>query len=195
VRKRFLALMISLSLLLVGCGERSADIGQRIGERYNGLESAQMTAQVGFTYHGQLRSYTLHCSAAGEESYTVEVLAPEHLAGIRAQFAGEDQTIIFEDLCLDAGTVSREKISPAAVLPMLVEALGSGYIFETWEESRADTDCLCAALDTTGEQGKIVYTVWLEKEELAPLYAEIAVENEIFFTVEFTEFEFDAILN
>lgn len=187
--------MISLSLLLTGCGERSADIGQRIGERYSSLGTAEMTAQVDFAYHDQLRSYTLRCRAAGAGDYEVEVLAPEHLAGIRARFAGEEQTIVFEDLCLDAGTVSREKISPAAALPMLVEALGSGYVFETWEEPRADTDCLCATLDTTGEQGKIVYTVWLEKEELVPLYAEIAVEDEIIFTVEFTEFEFGAILN
>lgn len=194
-KKRFLALMISLSLLLMSCGESGGDITERLREKYGAMPSARMTAQVDFAYQDQLRSYTLCCAAAGEGDYEVEVLAPEHLAGIRAHFEGENQSIIFEDLCLDAGTVSREKISPASVLPMLIQALGSGYIFETWEESRNGTDCCCAALDTTGEEGKIVYTVWLAKEDLAPLYAEISVEDEIIFTVEFTKFEFDAILN
>ncbi len=194
-KKHFLALMISLSLLMTGCGESGADMGERLGETYGDFLSAEMTARVDFTYAGQLRSYTLHCVMKEEGVSEVEVLAPEHLAGIRAVFDGEKQSLIFEDLCLDAGGVSREKISPAAVLPMLVDALGKGYVFETREESRGGVDCCYAGLDTTGGEGKILYGVWLDGETLAPLYAEISVENKIIFTVEFTEFEIDAILN
>ena len=194
MRKRaFSALMISLSLLLSGCGERSVDTAQRLQERYSAMETVKATAQVDFTYQDQLRSYTLCCSG-GEGKYEVEVLAPEHLAGIRAVFDGEKQSLVFEDLCLDAGTVSREKISPAAVVPQLLEALGSGYIFETCFTERNDAQCLYAGIDTTAQTGKIVYGVWFSEETLQPLYAEVWVEDKIIFAVEFTEFEFNAIL-
>ena len=195
MRKRFFsALMISLSLLLSACGESGADTALRLQEHYGAIESAHMTAQVDFSYQDQLRSYTLRCSGV-EEEYAVEVLAPEHLAGIRAVFDNEKRSLVFEDLCLDAGTVSREKISPAAVLPQLIEALKTGYVFETCREERNGIPCCYVGIDTTGEQGKIIYAVWLSEEELTPLYAEVWVEDKIIFTVEFTEFEIDAILN
>jgi len=193
-KKAFSALMISLSLLFSGCGERGADIAQRLQEHYAAMETVKTTAQVDFTYQDQLRAYTLSC-CGGEGEYKVEVMAPEHLAGICAVFDGEKQSLIFEDLCLDAGTVSREKISPAAVVPQLVEALKAGYIFETCLAGRNGAECIYAGIDTSGQTGKILYSVWFSKESLEPLYAEVWVEDKIIFTVEFTEFEFNAILN
>ena len=193
-KKTFPALMISLGLLLSACGKSSADTAQQIREHYSAMESARVTAQMEFACQDQLRSYTLRCSG-GEGKYKVEVIAPTHLAGICAVFDGAEQTLVFEDLVLDAGTVSREKISPAAVLPQLMEALQTGYIFETAVQQRNGEECLYAGIDTTGETGKIVYSVWFSQEELAPLYAEIWVEDKNIFTLEFTEFEFNAILN
>ena len=193
-KKCFLALMISLCLLLFGCGERGADAAQRMRERYSAMQTVCATAQVDFAYQNQFRSYTLCCSG-GQGKYEVEVLAPEHLAGISAAFDGEKRTIVFEDLCLDAGAVSEEKISPAAVLPQMMEALSGGYIFETCVQQRNGEECIYAGIDTTGETGKIVYSIWFSQEELLPLYGEVWVEDKIIFTVEFTEFEFDAILN
>ncbi len=192
-KKAFPALMISLSLLLSACGKNGADTAQQIREHYSAMESARVTAQMDFTYQDQLRSYTLCCSG-GEGKYEVEVLAPQHLAGICAVFDSGKRTLVFEDLCLDAGVVSREKISPAAVLPQLMAALQTGYIFETAVQQRNGAECIYAGIDTTGEMGKIVYSVWFSQEELAPLYAEVWVEDKNIFTLEFTEFEFNAIL-
>ena len=195
MRKRcFPALMISLSLLLSACGESGADVAQRIQEHYSAVSSAHMTAQMDFVYQDQFRSYTLCCSG-GQGRYEVEILAPEYLAGIRAAFDGEQQSLVFEGFCLDAGTVSREKISPAAVLPQMMEALKTGYVFETCREERNGVPCCYVGIDTTGEQGKVIYAVWLSKEDLVPLYAEVWVEDKIIFVVEFTEFEIDAILS
>ncbi|MBR4869539.1 MAG: hypothetical protein IKU12_02025 [Oscillospiraceae bacterium] len=193
-KKAFPALMISLSLLLSACGKSGADTAQQIREHYSAMESARVTAQMEFAYQDQLRSYTLCCSG-GKGKYKVEVLAPEHLAGICAAFDGEEQTLVFEDLALDAGTVSREKISPAAVLPQLMEALQTGYIFETAVQTKDGEECIYAGIDSTGETGKIVYSVLFSQEELAPLYAEVWVEDKNIFALEFTEFEFNAILN
>ena len=192
-KKTFPALMISLSLLLSGCGKSGADTAQRLQEHYGTMETVRATAQMDFAYHDQLRSYTLCCSG-GQGKYQVEVLAPEHLAGICAAFDAEEQTLVFEEHLLDAGAVSQEKISPAAVLPQLMDALKTGYVFETGAQQKNGKECLYAGIDTTGETGKIVYSVWFSEEDLTPLYAEVWVENKIIVTLEFTEFEFNAIL-
>ena len=52
-------------------------------------------------------------------------------------------------------------------------------------------DCLRLTVDTTGaEGGKILWTVWLNRETGVPVHGEIAVEEEIIFELEFTEFSF-----
>ena len=190
----FSALMISLGLLLSACGKNGTDTAQRLQEHYGTVQAVHMTAQLDFTYRDQLRSYTLCCSG-GQGKYKVEILAPEHLAGIQAVFDGEEQSLVFEDFCLDAGAVSREKLSPAAVLPRMLEALETGYVFESCREKRNGAECCYVGIDTTGELGKIVYAVWLSEENFAPVYVEVWVDDENIFSAEFTEFEFDAILS
>lgn len=97
----------------------------------------------------------------------------------------------YEDLCLGAGTLSSQEVSPLACLPRLMSALRDGWLLEENTEDWNGTPCLRLTVDQSGPQdGKILSTVWLRTEDGTPVRGEIAVEDEIILTADFTEFLF-----
>ena len=133
----------------------------------------------------------LRCSYVPGGESTVEVIAPETIAGVRAVLSDSDWRLEYQEDCLNAGTLSREEISPAVCLPRLMNALRDGWLLEENREDWQDVPCVRLTVDQSGLQdGKIVSTVWLRQEDGTPLRGEIAVDGEIILTAEFTSFSF-----
>ena len=110
---------------------------------------------------------------------------------MKAILRGEDLTLEYEDVCLPAGTLSAQAISPAACLPRLMSALREGWLLEENRETWGETPCLRLTVDQSGiRDGKILSTLWLRLENGTPLRGEIAVDGEIILTAEFTAFSF-----
>ena len=179
--------MIALCLL-TGCGGEAPEVSLR--DDYLTMTGCRMEAEV--TCGGETETvFTLRCDYVPEGDTTVEVLAPETAAGVKAILRGEDLTLEYEDVCLPAGTLSAQAISPAACLPRLMSALREGWLLEENRERWGDTDCLRLTLDQTGqEEGKILSTLWLDLADGTPLRGESAVDGEIILTAEFTSFAF-----
>ena len=95
----------------------------------------------------------------------VTIVEPEELEGISASFSGGSMTLLYEDVSLAAGTVSAEELSPAQVLPLVVQAIREGYILEKGTDKVDGVPCLRLVFDTTGEQGGKIYThVWFAEK-------------------------------
>ena len=95
------------------------------------------------------------------------------------------------DLCLDAGTLTEEAVSPATALARIMYALREGWLLEQNDESREGVPCTRLALDQTGASDTdIVTTVWLRQADGTPFLGEIAVDGETILTVRFTAFGF-----
>ena len=187
MRKGICVPMMTLCLLLSGCGEKEKAVDLRTA--YQEMSGCTMEAVVTASQEEQVWEATLRCDYTPEET-AVEVLAPENIAGVRAILRGEELTLEYEDLCLDAGTVSREAISPMACLPHLMCALRDGWLLEENEETWQEEPCLRLTMDQSGVETKIISTVWLRQSDAAPLRGEIAVDEEIILTAEFTSFAF-----
>lgn len=187
--------MMTLCLLLCACGgtgEKNA--AQAARADYQEMESASMTAEVSALYGDEASAFTLRCDYAPEES-TVEVLAPETAAGVKAVLSGDALALTYEDDCLPAGPLSGEKLSPASCLPRLMSALRDGWLLEQNREDWDDAPCLRLGLEQTGAGGsKVVSTLWLKEEDHTPVRGEIAVDGKIILQAEFTDFQFGAIL-
>ena len=150
-----------------------------------------MEAEVFCTQDGAVWEATLRCDYVPEGETTVEVLAPESIAGVKAVLSGGEVALEYEDQCLNAGTVSSQDISPMACLPQLMSALREGWLLEENREEWQETPCLRLTVDQTGTQdGKIYSTLWLRQEDSTPLRGEIAVDGEIILTADFTSFSF-----
>ena len=191
-RSLFCVLMIPL-VLLSGCGGGSgAEEPQAAAlDQFRTMTGAESDISVSCTWNGELRDYMLHCVYTPEGESTVEVVQPEELAGIKAVLDGETFQLAYEDICLDAGALSDEALSPAACGPRLLDALRTGWMLEENKEDWGETACLRVTVDTTGSGGgKILWTAWLDQQTYAPVHGEIAVGDEILFQLEFTNFTF-----
>ena len=194
MRKWMCVPMMTLCLLLAGCGGAGGEAGPdaaSLRRPYADMAGCEMTAEVAWSDGEQLGQAEVLCTYVPGGETTVEVLSPETIAGVRAVITGEELSLEYEDLCLGAGTLSSQEVSPLACLPRLMSALRDGWLLEENTEDWNGTPCLRLTVDQSGPQdGKILSTVWLRTEDGTPVRGEIAVEDEIILTADFTEFLF-----
>lgn len=183
--------MITLFLLLTSCGGIREEEPTDLRVRYQEMTGCFMEAVVSCDQEGTEWQGTLKCDYIPEGESTVEVLAPESVAGVKAVFTDTNWRLVYEEVSLNAGALSEEELSPALCLPRLVSALRDGWLLEENEEDWQEIPCVRITLDQSGAQdGKILSTVWLRQEGGTPLRGEISVEGEIILTAEFTDFLF-----
>ena len=194
MRKGICVPMILLCLLLSGCGTEKEKVDPR--EVYRAMTGCSMEAVVSCEQEGCVWEARLRCDYVPGGESTVEILEPEELAGIRAVITDADWQLEYEDLCLNIGTLSREELSPAVCLPRLMDALREGWLLEENLELWKEESCLRLTVDQTGENGgKILSTLWLREADGTPVRGEIAVDDEIILTAEFTNFVFCDTIN
>lgn len=193
VRKGVYVPMIALCLLLTACGgpgDGEADAAS-LRDAYHDMTGCTMEAAVTCVREDQVWTAELRCGYVPDGDTTVEVLSPEPIAGVRAVLHGDSWDLEYEDLCLDVGTLSSQELSPMACLPRLMDALRDGWLLEENKEEWEGTPCLRLTVDQSGiRDGKILSTLWLRLEDGTPLRGEVAVEDEIILTAEFTAFSF-----
>ena len=190
MRKALLfALMMTLCLSLAGCGGETAEKQEteELQMKFQNLSAATVEAELTCHYGDEVRTYTLRCSYTPEES-TVEVLAPEDLAGISATLAGEALTLQYDGILLDAGIYSGTEISPMWAVPSMLRAMGQGYPLETGREALGETECLRVTFEMTSSDGGKQYTaVWFDENGI-PLQGEITLEETVVYTAVLTQF-------
>ena len=150
-----------------------------------------MEAEITCGQEGLEWEAALRCGYVPGGESTVEVLAPETIAGVRARVSGEDLSLEFEGEVLNAGRTGRAGISPAAALPALMDALRDGWLLEEGEETWNGIPCLRLCLDQTSPGGgKLLFTFWLRQDDGTPLRGEIAEDGAQILSAEFTSFAF-----
>ena len=187
--------MMTLCLLLAGCaggaGEGEEADAAALRAPYANMADCTMEAAVTWSEGDQVWETEVRCDYVPDGESTVEVLSPETIAGVRAVITGEELSLEYEDLCLGAGTLSAQEVSPMACLPRLMSALRDGWLLEENTEDWNGIPCLRLTVDQSGSQdGKILSTLWLNTADGTPVRGEIAVDGEIILTAEFTGFSF-----
>lgn len=196
--RKWLCVPMMMALLLSGCGagetkETTADTLRGLYREMSGctMEALVRCDQEGLEWEGSLACQYL----PGGES-TVEVLAPEEIAGVKAIVREEDWSLAYEGEILNILPVTEEELSGAVCLPRLMDALREGWLLEEGRETWAEKDCLRLRLDQTGQgEGKIISVLWLDVSDGTPVYGEVALEETTLFTVEFTAFSFCDIMS
>ena len=129
MRKWMCVPMIALCLLLTACGgageeQDAADLR----DRYHDMTGCSMEAAVTCDQNGAEWTAELKCEYVPGGESTVEVLSPETIAGVKAVLRDTDWYLEYQGKSMDAGSLSREEISPAACLPRLMNALRDGWL-------------------------------------------------------------------
>ena len=195
MRKWMCVPMMTLCLLLASCAS-GAGAGEEadaaaLRAPYANMAGCEMEAEILWSEGDQEWRAEVRCEYVPDGETTVEVLSPETIAGVRAVVTGEDLKLEYEDLCLGAGTLSSQQVSPMACLPRLMSALRDGWLLEENREDWKEIPCVRLTVDQSGSQdGKILSTLWLNTADGTPVRGEIAVDDEIILTAEFTSFTF-----
>lgn len=193
--RKWLCVPMMMALLLVGCGAEETKGAETLRGLYREMDRCTMEAvircdQEGLEWEGELSCQYL----PGGES-TVEILAPEEIAGVKALVREEDWSLSYEGEILNVLPVTEEELSGAVCLPRLMDALREGWLLEENREKWGERECLRLRLDQTGVgEGKIISTLWLDLADGTPVYGEMALEETTLFTVEFTAFSFCDIM-
>lgn len=182
--KQIILLPLCLLLLCSGCGNRS-NTAESIQSQYSRVITAEMEAEVTFHDTQEERSFTLQCAFTPESS-SVTVTAPDSVKGITTTVTGDELTVAYDGTVLSAGGSGR--FGPVNSLPLLLHAIGEGYLLEESQETLEDTPCYRLALDTSVGEMALVCTVWLDGETLLPLYAEFAENGAVVVSVKFLAF-------
>ena len=156
--RRWLCVPMMMALLLGGCGaEKTAETLRLL---YQEMEGASMEAVVRCNRENLEWEGTLRCEYLPGKESTVEVLAPELIAGVTALVREEGWSLSYEGEVLNVLPVTEEELSSAVCLPRLMDALREGWLLEENWENWGGKECLRLQVDQTGQgEGKILSTL------------------------------------
>ncbi len=171
--KRLLpVLAICVCLLLSACGGN--DIETRYGafsEELSQAESLSFNAALRAEYEDRSVDFTLNCQRDGS-GYTVAVLEPEEVAGIKAKLDRGSSSLEFQNLILDTGDLDNRGLTPMSALPALVRAMESAHLESCWEEGGLYAVQLIA-------DDHLSACVWFQPETMLPIRAELISDGRV----------------
>ena len=171
-----LALMTAL-VLFAGCSQPA-----QLEESFNTwktafLEQAEHSITADITGHldGRQSEYTLsYC--CGPEEETVQVLAPELIANVKAHIGKDETRLSFDGVMLETGGGIGQELSPLTALPVFMDFLREGHVESVWKEKAEDAELLVTELELPNGTKM---TLWQNKNDMSPLYAAIRADSSV----------------
>lgn len=167
---KLLALTISL-VILCGCSASAKyeEMFQIWRADFLALEAHEIEAVVTASDADTVCDYTLLYTAVGEIE-TVEVLAPELIAKVRASIEKGETRLSFDGVMLETGSELTGNLSPLTSLPHLMEMLREGHLESSWREHQEELELVVTELEMPDGA---VLCLWQESGDMRPVYAEI----------------------
>ena len=123
MKRLLLPLLLSVCLLLPGCGKSRAESEfEAFVGRLNAVQELRFTAKVRAEYEHKTARFTL-AYEENAEGGRVTVLAPELIHGVSARFAPGGTTLEYDSVVLDTGSLDSFGLTPMSALPVLLHAL------------------------------------------------------------------------
>ena len=194
MRKTASALMMTLCLLLSGCGGRSIDEVDQLtldlrGE-YLALERVTAQMEIEADYGRRVYMYTIELDWQREGETTVSLTAPENVAGITARIAEGETYLEYDGVSLETGLLDESGLSPLSAGPKLLSAAMDGFIAESGFDVLGEAECLrllCRDPEEAPGEGT-EYTLWFDPVTWDLLRGEISVDGRRVITCGITSF-------
>ena len=186
IRRAVLLALTMTLLLLSGCGgggeeERKAFDTWRQG--YAAGLTHEIEAVVTASDDTRAVEYKLRYSLSGDGE-TIEVLAPDSLAKIKAAVRDDGARLEYDGVALDTGTALTGRLSPLMSLPTLSRLLKSGHITSVWTEKKDGENYRAAEL----ENGAGITARIFQKSDGTPVWAELRGGEHVAIKMNITKF-------
>lgn len=194
MRKTVCALMMTLCLLLAGCGGQDMDevdqLTLDIRGEYLTLERVTAQMEVGTDYGRRVYAYRMKMDWRREGDTTITVTAPEEVSGITARISAGETFLEYDGISLETGPLDESGLSPVGVGICLLEAATESFIAESGFDTLDERTCLrllCRDPERAPGEGTEC-TLWFDKDTHDLLRGEISVDGRRVVECAFTSF-------
>jgi hypothetical protein len=159
-------------MTLSSCGGSKSggeELALKIRTSFLETEELSVKADITADYGERVYEFTITYTG-GADSGVIEILAPEAIAGLTAKVSVSGATLEYDGAALDMGAVTKDGLSPAEALPVLISQWQSGYISGCNFEKLGDTDTLAV---TTDISETVNQKTWFDVKTRLPLRAEL----------------------
>ena len=162
---RRLICVLSAALLLCGCSavRSPEETAAAVRDRYASAEQIEIVTDITSNLHEETVTYTIGYSYQKQEDAAaaeMTVLAPESIAGIKAEISGEEFTFSYEDTALETAMPDRKGLTPADVVTYVLYDLMHSTPEQVWQEG----DLLALRYESKTEEGAVVKEVFLHPD-------------------------------
>lgn len=175
---------LSIILLLSSCqGARSKGQELALDIRAGLLEAdkLELTTTARADYGERVYDFTFKYAGNADKG-EIEITAPESIAGLRAEVSVSGGTLRYDGAVLDTGALTKDGLSPAEVIPVLISQWQSGYISGCNFEKLGDTETLAVTTDITET---VKQRTWFDVRTHLPIRAELSDNGKMVIACQF----------
>jgi len=183
---KMLALTISL-IIMCGCSKSAKYEGKYTDWRtgWLALTEHQIEAAVTSSDDEKICEYTLLFTQDATDE-TVEVLAPELIASIKAHIREDGVKLDFDGAMLETGSSLPENLSPLMALPFFMDIITEGHLENAWHETSDGTELVVSELEMP--DGTIM-TLWQRSSDMTPVHADIRSGDKVEIKIDIIKFD------
>lgn len=182
------ALFLPFMLLLAGCAAQEP-AAENIQEHFDTLAGFTAHVKIFSDFGGSALEYELDYAYNREGSDKLVLTAPEPVAGIEAAIDGEDSFLLrYDGAELDDGMPPLRGVTPADGVYWLLRELREGEPREMWGEPVNGTPALVLRYESEADGTAIMRQVWLTKDGLQPLCAEVYADGTRALLITFSDY-------
>ena len=180
-----IALILSLLVILTGCGVNNAELDRamELRARLLSAKGCSFDALITADFGDKTYTFSVACQADGQENVTFSVKEPETIAGITGTISGEGGKLIFDDTALTFELLTDGQVTPVSAGWLLIKTLAGGYV----KSCGMDLDRIRLAVDDSYQNDALHLDIWLGDGDL-PVYAEILYKDRRILSLDVTNF-------
>ncbi len=164
---------LGIFILLSSCksaGHKGQELALDIRAGLLQAEKLELTTTVRADYGDRVYDFTFKYAGNAEKG-RIEITAPESIAGLQAEVSVSGGTLQYDGAVLDLGAVTKEGLSPAEALPVLISQWQSGYISGCNFEKLDDINTLAVTTDITQT---VCQRTWFDAKTHLPVRSELS---------------------
>jgi hypothetical protein len=145
------------------------DAEAEIKDNFRGAAEIVAAAEIIADYEDSVFEFKVKYTGAADMG-TVEILAPEQIAGIKARVDFPECYLEYDGASIEAGPLTGDGLSPVQTLPVLLGQWTDGYAETAGFEKLGDAEAFVMETRITDAASQ---KTWFDAETLLPMRAEI----------------------
>ena len=183
--KKYLALVLTLLLLLTGCsgGNRELTKAMALRQELMKSRSCSFEAKITADYGDAIHTFKVSCEGDKEGSISFTVTEPETISGIRGTISNTGGQLTYADTVLQFDLLMDGQLSPVSGPWIFLRTLREGYLLNAGPEE----DKIHVQAKDSYDEGALLVDFWLDENNL-PLRSEVLYRGRKILTVELENF-------